>query len=189
MPTIHIGILDFTLFPEYPEFYARYAMKNIKNDNIYSDKLMLNVLDLNQTHLATEEDIQSGLAYWARLFKTETWEDLQMLASEYRDFEDIPDTMQKALEDKKIRLQCEARERYERDRTSLYNCGKRDGISEGIDIGKSEGVNIERNEGIKKLLFILQKAGISQEFAKEQLIEQYKLPEAVADEKLDLYWK
>ena len=189
MPTIHIGILDFTLFPEYPEFYARYAMKNIKNDNIYSDKLLLNVLDLNQTHLATEEDIQSGLAYWARLFKTETWEDLQMLASEYRDFEDIPDTMQKALEDKKIRLQCEARERYERDRTSLYNCGKRDGISEGIDIGKSEGANIERNEGIKKLLFILQKAGISQEFAKEQLIEQYKLPEAVADEKLDLYWK
>ena len=108
-----------------------------------------------------------------------------MLASEYRDFEDIPDTMQKALEDKKIRLQCEARERYERDRTSLYNCGKRD----GIDIGKSEGANIERNEGIKKLIFILQKAGTSKEFAKEQLIEQYKLPEAVADEKLDLYWK
>ena len=143
------------------------------------------MLDLTQIHLATDEDIQSGLAHWARLFKTETWEDLQMLASEYRDFEDIPDTMQKALEDKKIRLQCEARERYERDRTSLYNCGKRD----GIDIGKSEGANIERDEGIKKLIFILQKAGTSKEFVKEQLIEQYKLPEAVADEKLDLYWK
>lgn len=181
MPTIHIGILDFTLFPEYPEFYARYAMKNIKNDNIYSDKLLLNVLDLNQTHLATEEDIQSGLAYWARLFKTETWEDLQMLASEYRDFEDIPDTMQKALEDKKIRLQCEARERYERDRTSLYNCGKRDGISEGIDIGKSEG--------IEKAIYMMKKAGISKEFVKEQLIEQYEISETVADEKLDLYWK
>ena len=173
MPTIHIGILDFTLFPEYPEFYARYAMKNIKNDNIYSDKLLLNVLDLNQMHRATKEDIQSGLAHWARLFKAETWEDLKMLASEYRDFEDITDTMQQALEDKKIRLQCEARERYERDRTSLYNCGKRDGISEGIE----------------KLINILQKVGTSKEIAKEQLIEQYKLSEAEADKKLDLYWK
>lgn len=173
MPTIHIGILDFTLFPEYPEFYAHYAMKNIKNENIYSDKLLLNVLDLNQIHLATEEDIQSGLAHWARLFKAETWEDLKMLASEYRDFEDITDTMQQALEDKKIRLQCEARERYERDRTSLYNCGKRDGISEGIE----------------KLINILQKAGTSREFVKEQLIEQYELSEAEADKKIDLYWK
>ena len=173
MPTIHIGILDFTLFPEYPEFYAHYAMKNIKNDNVYSDKLLLNVLDLNQMHLATKEDIQSGLAHWARLFKAETWEDLKMLASEYRDFEDITDTMQQALEDKKIRLQCEARERYERDRTSLYNCGKRDGISEGIE----------------KLINILQKVDTSKEIAKEQLIEQYKLSEAEADKKLDLYWK
>ena len=104
-----------------------------------------------------------------------------MLASEYRDFEDIPDTMQKALEDKKIRLQCEARERYERDRTSLYNCGKRDGISEGIDIGKSEG--------IEKAIYMMKKVGISKEFVKEQLIEQYEISETVADEKLDLYWK
>ena len=189
MPTIHIGILDFTLFPKYPEFYARYAMKNIKNENIYSDKLLLNVLDLTQIHLATDEDIQSGLAHWARLFKTETWEDLQMLASEYRDFEDIPDTMQKALEDKKIRLQCEARERYERDRTSLYNCGKRDGISEGIDIGKTEGINIGKSQGIEKAIYMMQKAGISREFVREQLIEQYELSEIIADEKMNLYWK
>ena len=96
-----------------------------------------------------------------------------MLASEYKDFENIPDTMQKALEDKKIQLQCEARERYERDRTSLYNCGKRDGKAEGIE----------------KAIYMMQKAGISREFIKEQLIEQYELSEAVANEKLSLYWK
>ena len=63
MPAIHIGILDFTLFPDHPEFYAHYAMKNIINNNIYSDKLLLNVLDLNQIHLATDEDISCGLQY------------------------------------------------------------------------------------------------------------------------------
>ena len=131
------------------------------------------MVDLTQIELATEEDKTYQIDYWARLFKAKTWEDLKMLASEYRDFEDITDTMQQALEDKKIRLQCEARERYERDRTSLYNCGKRDGISEGIE----------------KLINILQKVGTSKEIAKEQLIEQYKLSEAEADKKLDLYWK
>ena len=147
MPAIHIGILDFTLFPEHPEFYAHYAMKNIINNNIYSDKLLLNVLDLNQIHLATPEDIACGLPYWARLFKAETWEDLQMLASEYEVFEDITDTMQKALNDKKIRMECEARERYERDRTSLFNSGRREGIAQG----HAEGHAKERLAIIQKL--------------------------------------
>lgn len=151
MPTIHIGILDFTLFPEHPEFYAHYVMKNIINNNIYSDKLRLNVLDLNQIHLATEEDIACGLQYWARLFKVQTWEDLQMLASEYDVFDDITDTMQKALADKKIRMECEARERYERDRTSLYNSGHKEGFSVGRAEGHAQGKSEERLTTIQKL--------------------------------------
>ena len=137
MPAIHIGILDFTLFPEYPEFYSHYAMKNIINNNIYSDKFLLNVLDLNQINLATKEDIACGLQYWARLFKAKTWEDLHMLSSEYEVFEDITDTVQKALADKKIRMECEARERYERDRTSLYNSGQRKGFKQASPVLKT----------------------------------------------------
>lgn len=34
MPTIHIGFLDFTLFPEHPEFYATYKMMNVKNHHM-----------------------------------------------------------------------------------------------------------------------------------------------------------
>lgn len=34
MPTIHIGFLDFTLFPEHPEFYATYKMMNMKNHHM-----------------------------------------------------------------------------------------------------------------------------------------------------------
>ena len=133
MPAIHIGILDYTLFPEHPEFYAHYAIKNIINNNIYSDKFLLNVLDLNHPELATETDITCGLQYWARLFKAETWEELHMLSSEHEVFEDITDTVEQALADKKIRMECEARERYERDRISLYASGRK--------LGKTEGFN------------------------------------------------
>ena len=29
--TVHVSILAFTLFPDYPEFYAQYQMLNVKN--------------------------------------------------------------------------------------------------------------------------------------------------------------
>ena len=58
-PAIQIGLLNFTLFPDSPEFFANYYMantKNTKNHKIYSDKLRLSVLDLTQGDLATKED-------------------------------------------------------------------------------------------------------------------------------------
>lgn len=173
MPAIHIGILDFTLFPDSPEFYAHYAMKNIVNNNIYSDKLLLNVLDLNQIHLATNDDIACGLQYWARLFKAKTWEELQMLASEYEVFEGITDTMQKALADKKTRLECEARERYERDRTSLYNSGWREA----------------RKEDIIKAIQMSKNYNVTKEATIQQLMKQYELSRKEATELVNLHWK
>lgn len=173
MSAIHIGILDFTLFPDSPEFYAHYAMKNIVNNNIYSDKLLLNVLDLNQIHLATNDDIACGLQYWARLFKAKTWEELQMLASEYEVFEGITDTMQKALADKKTRMECEARERYERDRTSLYNSGCREA----------------RKTDIIKAIKIIKNIGSNKATAIQQLMEQFELTKTEASELIDLHWE
>lgn len=45
-PAIQIGFLDFTLFPDYPEFYSTYQFLNIKNHTVYSDKIRLCVLNL-----------------------------------------------------------------------------------------------------------------------------------------------
>lgn len=66
-PAIHIGFLDFSPFPEYPEFYATYMMQNTKNHNLYSDKFILRVVDLTHIYLATEEDLAYGIEHWARL--------------------------------------------------------------------------------------------------------------------------
>ena len=46
---IHIGILDFTLFKENPEVYASNMLLNVKNHHVFSDKFILNVLDLTMT--------------------------------------------------------------------------------------------------------------------------------------------
>ena len=79
---IHIGFLDFTLFPHTPEFHAIYKMQNIKNQNVYTDKFILHVIELNNTKLATEEDLAYGIDKWACFFKAKTWEDIRMLVNQ-----------------------------------------------------------------------------------------------------------
>lgn len=185
MPTIHIGILDFTLFPEYPEFYAHYAMTNIINHNIYSDKLLINVLDLTQIEIATKEDIACGLKHWAKLFKAATWEEIRMLTANYKELENIVDIVQDALADEEIRMQCEARERYERDRTSLYNSGKREGYTVGHTSGFSEGIET----GVKNAIQLAKNCGVAKDKTLEQIMVQFELQRETAVEKMDLYWK
>ena len=72
-PVIQIGLLDYTLFPEHPEFYSAYQFLNVKNHTLYSDKWRISVLDLSRIDLATEEDRQYQLDYWAALFKAKIW--------------------------------------------------------------------------------------------------------------------
>lgn len=72
-PVIQIGLLNFMLFPDNPEFYATYQLLNVKNYTLYSDKLRLCVLDLTQIDTATEEDRFYQLDCWAGLFRATTW--------------------------------------------------------------------------------------------------------------------
>ena len=113
-PAYHIGILDFTPFPKHPEFYAVNKMMNVQKHYIYNDKFTLNVLDLNQIHLATDEDKLWKLDYWARLFKSTTWEELKMLAQQNDIFLETCETIFQKNQDRNVRYWCEAREEAER---------------------------------------------------------------------------
>ncbi len=113
-PAIHISFLDFTLFPDRPEFYATYKLLNVKNHGIYSDKFVLSVVDLTQIELATEEDRNNQLDYWASLFKATTWEEIKMIASNNPYFTEAAETMYELSADEEIRLRCQARADYER---------------------------------------------------------------------------
>ncbi|MBQ1171782.1 MAG: Rpn family recombination-promoting nuclease/putative transposase [Lachnospiraceae bacterium] len=109
---IQIGILDFTLFPDVPEFYATYMMTNIKNHQIYSSKLRLSVLDLTHIDLATKEDRLFHIDYWASLFKATTWEEIKMLAQKDSMIKEASDTILQLSQDEQIRQRCEARADY-----------------------------------------------------------------------------
>ena len=128
-PTYHIGILDFTLFEEHPKFMAKYQILDAEDGFLYSDKLCIKVLDLTQLEKAKDQsETDKKILKWAGIFKAETLEELEQLARGEEVFENMVVTMKKLSEDEKIRMQCEAREDYERCLLTEYNAGKREGI-------------------------------------------------------------
>jgi predicted transposase/invertase (TIGR01784 family) len=107
---VHIGFLDYTLFPECPEFYAKYRLRNERTGQLYSSKFLISVVELNQIHLATEEDIQAHRNLWASFFKATTWEELKMLAQQDINIAKAVTTVHRLTEDEEFRQQYEARE-------------------------------------------------------------------------------
>ena len=120
-PVIQIVLLDYTLFPDHPEFYSTYQFLNVKNHTLYSDKWRISVLDLSRIDLATEEDRQYQLDYWAALFKAKTWEELQMLAQNNNYFKEASETVYELTQEEQIRQQCLAREDYNRIMKGIEN--------------------------------------------------------------------
>ena len=91
LPAIHIGFLDYSVFPKEP----------------------------NETELATDEDRAYGIDYWARVFKAKTWEELKMLAERDEYLEETVESLYKANADEIVRQQCRAREDAERRERTL----------------------------------------------------------------------
>ena len=139
MPCLHIGIIDFDLFEDMHEFYSIYRIKNVKNGRIYTNKFGINVLNLRCIDNATKADKKNDLDVWAKLFKARTWEEIKMIAENYDFAREAANSIYAVSSDEAIRLQCEARERYERDWASSYKSGHRDGVEE-------EKINTDREK-------------------------------------------
>lgn len=112
-PVIHIGILDYTLFEDAPEFYARYELRNVKNQHPFTGKFALTVLDLTHIELATEEDKDFGIDQWAALFKATSWEELRMITKNNKSMEEASQVLYNMNSDQTIRDMCYFRERAE----------------------------------------------------------------------------
>lgn len=114
LPTIHIGILDYDLFPESPAFYTKNMIMNTITHKVFNDKFILSVLCLTQRNLATEEDRLWQIDTWAELFKAKTWEDIKMIAQTNHTLTNAAESLFQYNGDDMIRQRCLAREDYER---------------------------------------------------------------------------
>ena len=114
-PVIHIGFLDYTLFEEYPEFYATYKLINVNNHHIYSDNMTLGVVNLSRMDLATEVDKEYQIDRWAALFKAKTWEEIKMIAGNSEYLSEATKSIFQMCSDAQIRKMCLEIEEYHLD--------------------------------------------------------------------------
>ena len=127
--TWHIGIFDgVELFPEHPEFYAKFTLYNRKMCYTYGDLLEVHILTLDNMRLATEEDTASGLVKWTKIFKASTWTELKELGRQNpgdRSIEEVTEAMQKVNADVNMRTIMEARKKYQETHTTIVNAYER----------------------------------------------------------------
>ena len=107
---IHIGFLDYTLFPDYPEFYAIYRMINERTGQLYSSKFRISVVDLTKRNLATKEDIAHHRDLWAAFFKATEWGEVMALAKKDENISEAVVTLKKLSDDEIFKMRYEARE-------------------------------------------------------------------------------
>lgn len=94
---------------------------DVIHHRIYSSKFAVNVLDLSHKELATEEDKSWSLDFWAKLFKTRTWEEMKMIAKDNEYFTEASNTLCDLYADFNVRERCRDREDYELEQKYLHD--------------------------------------------------------------------
>lgn len=135
---VHIGFLDYTLFPERPKFYDTYKLLSIHDHEKYSDSLTLCVVDLSRTELATEEDRAYHVNDWAKLFKAATWEEIRMSASIDEYLQEAANTLYALNADEEVRKRCRDRLEYYQDLKNYERKIERDRIEHEQIIAKKD---------------------------------------------------
>ena len=156
MPVYHIGFLDFTLFEDHPEFFAKYQMRNAKDNYLYTDTFSLYVIELNHTNLATEEDKIYGIDKWAKLFKATTWEEIKMITKDNPSLNSTAEAIYVSNADEYIREECRLRE--DRLAHEKYQKEKIESLTAEIESLTSE--NNTLTSEISRLKKLLEEQGI-----------------------------
>ena len=138
-PSIHIGIMMKSPVPEDAAFYNEYALKNRRTGYEFTGKIALHVLDLSCLEQVPKEERNSSLYYWACVFKAKTWKEVLAMAEQSESIKKAVVTLRELSEDEKIRLQYEARERYQMDWQSSMRTSREKGREEGRESGRKEG--------------------------------------------------
>ncbi len=145
-PTLSVIITETKCMPRkyIPEFYSKYEFLNVKNYQTYSSLLGINVLYLDQTELATAEDKDNKLDYWAKLFKATTWEELKAIVKNNPYLEEVAKTMYSTnvIPQEKTLLEAEQRARH--IQRCMYENGYDDGKRETEELLKNKDKEIEK---------------------------------------------
>lgn len=139
---IHISILGFDLM-QTDCFYSIIKLMDTLDHQVYSSKMSLRVLYLNQLKDATEEERETIVYRWARLISAHDWEVLRKMADTDEYMNAAVEEMEKINADKDLRYRYLMREKAASDEATIRNYytqkGREEGLEEGHRTGRIEG--------------------------------------------------
>ena len=144
---VSISILDFDLFKHVPEFYSCFHIREDSRHTLYTDKMEFHVLELPKLPKELKED-SNDILLWAKFINAEQKEEFDMLAEKNPYISSAYQHLQVISQDKKKRMEYEAREKAIRD----YN----QGILEAEARGEARG-EARWEARINKLITLLVK--------------------------------
>lgn len=185
---VSISILDFKLFPEDPEFYSCFHLREDARHTLYTDKMEFHILELPKLPKELQED-SSALLLWAKFINAEQKEEFDMLAEKNPYIESAYEQLQVISQDKAKRLEYEAREKaildynqmmYEAQAQGLAQ-GLEQGLEQGRKKGHEEGLEEGRKEGIVALILDNLEEGFSKEKILAKLEQRFSLTKEQAE--------
>ena len=156
---VSISILDFTLFDDTDEFYSCFHIREDNRHTLYTDKMEFHVLELSKLPKELKEDT-SDILLWAKFINAEEKEEFDMLATKNSYIGSAYEQLQIISQDKKKRLEYEAREKAIRDHNQMMYEAKESGREEGIKIGEERGEKRGKKEKELELIFSMYQNGL-----------------------------
>ena len=130
---IHISILGFSLKCT-DHFYSVIRLMDEKTRKVYSDKLSLRMLYLNQIEQVSEEERQTEVYQWAKLISAKDWKVLMKMAERNEYMKETISELEKINSDKELRYRYLKRELRGSDEATIRNYY--------LDKGKVEGESL-----------------------------------------------
>ena len=147
---IHVGILDFKLFPEDKEWYSCFHLWEDGRRRQYTDKLEVHIFELPK--LNNVGSSESELLDWMRFMNAEKKEEFEMLAAKNKYLGKAYGKLKKLSADKEWRLEYEARQKAIWDYNSMMKYNYEKGEIEGYERGELQGKDLKLKEQIRKKL-------------------------------------
>jgi predicted transposase/invertase (TIGR01784 family) len=139
------------LIKEDDKYWHKYLLHDKQANSTFSDLVEIHTLELKKL---PENSDGSNLWKWMEFFKTESKEELEMLAKSDAALKEAVCKFKKLSYDEALRLQLEAKNKFrqeqlakERDREEI---GLKKGLQKGLKTGRAEGLQEGIEKGVKK---------------------------------------
>ena len=135
---IHIGVLDYVLYPGIPEFYSCFHISEDTRGTLYTDRFEFHVLELPK--LRNKENPEGALEQWMKFLGGHKKEDFKAMAEQNEYIDEAYQALMKLSADERKRLEYESRQMalydYNTQMGAAEERGRADGKAEGLTQGR-----------------------------------------------------